>query len=139
MKIYMSYTKTDRELARKLGDRLRSDGLSVWDPGVEIFPGDNWGKSIGKALDTSDAMVVIVSPESAVNDTVRRDISFAIGNERYAWRLIPVYTPSMKAKNNADVPSVFDLVKGVRLSNSTPKSLSVAASEVSGLLRHSIE
>lgn len=65
-------------------------GLSVWTPDEELLLGDNPYLQIGDALAKSNAMVVLISPESMRSDNVRREIEYALGCERYAGRVFAV-------------------------------------------------
>ena len=90
MRAYISYAPVDAPLARELAGRLAEDGVEAWFPDRYLFPGDNWGLEIGKALEEAEAMIVLVSPEAAQSEWVRNDISYALGSLRYEDRLIPV-------------------------------------------------
>lgn len=48
----------------------------------------------GNPLRLADAMVVLVSPESAGSPFVRREIEFALESPRFAHRLIPIFLGS---------------------------------------------
>ena len=90
MKVFISHSQETKPLARQVVQALKNAGLDVWDDEHEIYPGDNWAKVTGEALEEADAMVVLLTPEALESIIVRREISFAIGNERFADRLIPV-------------------------------------------------
>jgi hypothetical protein len=88
--VFLSYDLKDSKQARQLADKLTAAGLSVWDAARELLPGDNWALKLGKALEESDAMIVLVSPESVDSPWVRREIEYAVGVPKYKGRLIPV-------------------------------------------------
>jgi hypothetical protein len=90
MKVFLSYASVDEKWAKLLRERLSHAGLAVWDPNREVLPGQDWSAKISAALRDSDAMVVLVSPQAADSDSVRREIEYALGSPRYAHRLIPV-------------------------------------------------
>lgn len=90
MQVFLSYSQKDEPLARKMMATLEQAGLDVWDAKREILPGDNWGEKIGKGLKKSDAMVVLLSPESVESPNVKRDIEYALVNRAFEQRLIPV-------------------------------------------------
>lgn len=90
MKVYLSHAEEDRDFARDLASRLEGEGIDVWFAANEILPGENVALIVGRALQNSDAMVVLVSPAAARSEWVRNEISFAIGSPRYKDRLIPV-------------------------------------------------
>ena len=89
MKLFLSYSSSDRELARGLISRLVAEGFEVWQD-EEVAPGDNWALAIGKALEESDAMIVLLSPDAAKSEWVGRDVEYALTSPRYRNRLLPV-------------------------------------------------
>ena len=42
MQVFISYSHSDSPLAARVSKALRKAGLQVWDPEVNVFPGDNW-------------------------------------------------------------------------------------------------
>jgi hypothetical protein len=90
MNVFLSYTQSDQVFAEKLRSALVSAGLSVWDISHEVLPGDNWAMKTGQALEKSDAMIVLLSPDAVKSRSVRSEIEYALGSPRYERRLIPV-------------------------------------------------
>jgi TIR domain len=90
MRIFLSYAHPDKELAKKLGSRLEEQGFEVWDPARDVLPGDNIALKVGDALETSDAVVAILSPASMKSEWVKREIQFALGDPKKEGRLFPV-------------------------------------------------
>ena len=90
MQVFISYAKSDRDWALKLSNYLKESGLEVWIDAANLFPGDNWALETGRALEICDAMVVLVSPEALQSERVRSEWQYALGNERFQGRLIPV-------------------------------------------------
>ncbi len=91
MKVFISYDYySDILLAQKVTHALEQSGLEVWDAGREILPGDNWAKKIAEALEESDAMVVLLTPEALRSEVVRWEIEYALGEKSFNRRLIPV-------------------------------------------------
>ena len=90
MKVFLSYARPDQRVANRLASSLRNAGLTVWDPEREILPGDNWAVKLGRALDRSNAMVVILSPDAIESQAVRKEIEYALASPRFRGRLIPV-------------------------------------------------
>jgi hypothetical protein len=90
MNVFISYSLEDGEFARKLISRLAKAGLEVWDAASQVSPGDNWALETGKALEKSDAMIVLISPASAKSHTVQKEIEYALTSKRFQDRLIPV-------------------------------------------------
>ena len=42
MKVFLSHSHADAPLATRVSEGLQKKGLDVWDPDVDLFPGDNW-------------------------------------------------------------------------------------------------
>src|SRR5436190_1526828 len=116
MKVFVSYSADDGEVAKEVVSRLTKAGFNVWDPSDSLYPGDNWPLEIGKALQNSDAMVVLISPKSMKSDWVRREIDYALGSPRYKGRLIPVMV-----KPARDFPWILKRLPIVRLGDDLPK------------------
>lgn len=119
MKVFLSYSSEDREIAQELASKLSKAGLDTWDPAEALFPGDNWALRIGEALEESDAMVVLISPTSVKSEHVQHEIQYALGAARYKGRLIPVVVKPTKdmpwiLKKFPTVQIGKDIVEAVR-------------------------
>jgi hypothetical protein len=90
MKVFISYAQSDEKLAAKVGDILKKSGLTVWDYRRDILPGDLWSEKASQALRDSDAMVVLLTPEAARSKQVRSEIDYALTQNTFKNRLIPV-------------------------------------------------
>lgn len=121
MKVYFSYALADRELAQKIARRLVGDDHEVFDPAVEVLPGDNWGQVIGKALATSEAMVVLLSLEAVKSPHVMQDVQFALGSPNYEGRVIPVLV-----RPTDGIPWFLDTLQKVDLRSTTDPASKVA-------------
>jgi hypothetical protein len=102
MKVFLSYAGSERQLAENIRHDLAAAGISVWDAVQEIVPGENWPKKVGKALDESNAMVVLISPEAVRSRWIKREIDYALGSPRFEGRLIPVL-----ARPTRDIPWIL--------------------------------
>ena len=91
MNVFISYSHTDEEWADMLREqlqRLGTDKIFVWDPASEISPGENWALKYGRALEQSDAVVVLLSPDSVKSDWVRHEIEYVLSSPKFRDRLI---------------------------------------------------
>ena len=109
VQVFLSYAQFDEPFAKALSSELSRRGLSVWSPWTELLPGENPWLRIGEALQKSKAMVVLVSPESVNSDNVRREIEYALGNEKYEGRLFPV-----EVRPTRDIPWILRKFKGFK-------------------------
>src|SRR5260370_35718706 len=89
MQVFISYAQKDGEFARSLSTQLAKRGLRVWLADDQVFPGDNVWSRIGEALETSRAMVGLLSTVFVRSENLRREIELALGNPNYEGRLFP--------------------------------------------------
>src|SRR6266487_333029 len=102
MKVFLSYASEDREVAKELASHLAKEKIEAWDPAEALFPGDNWALKIGKALEQSDAMVVLLSPNSVKSEWVLHELQYALSTPHYKGRVIPVVVRPTK-----DIPWIL--------------------------------
>jgi len=93
MKVFISHSQETSALAKKVSEALRLAGLDVWSD-QEILPGDNWAEKIGQALESAQAMVVLLTPDALNSPNVLWDIEYALGRKTFHKRLIPVLVGS---------------------------------------------
>ncbi len=91
MKVFLSHAQKDEALASNLANRLQKGGFDVWNEKEDISPGENWAKKMGEALDDSELMVILLTPKAMESDSIRRDIEFAIGSQKFADRVFSVF------------------------------------------------
>jgi len=116
MKVFLSYSPKDSDLAKQVTSELIKNGLEVWNAETEIFPGDNWAEKVSDALKNCDAMVVLITPESLESKTVKHEIEYALGNNSYNNRLIPVLVGSEETLSKESIPWILQKLKTIRLS-----------------------
>lgn len=108
MKVFISHAFTDSKLAKRVADTLREAGFQVWDD-TQMLPGENWAKSLGKALDESEAMVVLLTPSSVNSSNIAHEVGYALGKQEYKGRLIPVIAAPSEQLYPEEIPWVFNL------------------------------
>lgn len=116
MQVFLSYSHKDSKLAKQIAKGLVEFGLDIWNSEAEIFPGDNWAEKVSDALKDSDAMVVLITPESLKSRTVQREIEYALGNSSYSNRLIPVLVGSEEKLSEKNIPWILRRLNIIRLS-----------------------
>ena len=117
MQVFISHSHSDSPLAARVSEALRRTGLKVWDPGVNLLPGDNWAAQVGRALEESDAMVVLLTPNSISSPHVQAEITYALGSKSYSHRLIPVAVGGREQLLRREVPWIVRRLPWVELSN----------------------
>ena len=117
MKVYLSHAHSDERLAEKLSRILEDAGLQVWDAAREIMPGDNWAATLGNALQESQAMVVLVTPDAMRSKWVRWEIEYALGQTRFRECRIPVFVGDPDDLEKEDVPWILRRLKVINLTD----------------------
>jgi len=106
MKVFISHARRDSQFAKKLGDELAQAGLEVWTDD-QIYPGDNWAKITGQALEQSDAMIAVVTRDALESGPLKEDIQFALTSKNYGGRVIPVVVDMKTIEAGNDVPWIL--------------------------------
>jgi hypothetical protein len=91
--VFISYSSNNISYADGLQLALESAGHSVWRDVRSIVGGDYWEPEIFRAIDNANAVVVIVSTESAASTWVREEITLTsrlLGGPGKVKRLIPL-------------------------------------------------
>ncbi len=115
MKVFLSHLSTDKDLVQKISNELKKWGMDLWDDTYEIYPGDNWAQVTSEALEESQAMIVLLTPESLDSKWIRWAIEFALRNVAYKQRLIPVLVGDPKRFEQEKIPWIFKHLKVVNL------------------------
>ncbi|MEH2247114.1 toll/interleukin-1 receptor domain-containing protein [Nostoc sp.] len=89
MKVFISHSSKDTKLVKQIVDALRNADFQVWND-TQIFPGDNWAQLIANELRESDAMVVLLTPNSVDSPYINAEVGYALGEQGYKGRVIPV-------------------------------------------------
>ena len=90
MQVFISYAAEDAKWAATVAKWLARAKVRFFFDREEIYPGDNRPLTIGQALEASQGMVVLVSPNYVASEVAKADLQFALVRSQYAWRLFPV-------------------------------------------------
>ena len=115
MKVFVSHSHADSELAARVSKALRNEGLDVWDPDLNLLPGDNWAAEVARALEESEAMVVLMTANALNSPWVKREMEYALGAKRYSNRLIPVAVGDRESIPAHDIPWIIRRLPWVEL------------------------
>jgi hypothetical protein len=84
---FLSYSRADRDTARSLAEALENRGRSLWVDWEGIPPTAEWMQEIREAIQRSDAIVFVLSPDSATSRVCGVEIEQALMEGK---RIIPV-------------------------------------------------
>ena len=112
--VFLTYSLRDERAAAKIRNELCRSGLNVWWD-WESGRKPEWAFEVGRALEASDSMIVLVSPHAMTSDLVTRELEYAITNERFRNRLFPVVIqPTREMPGYFSLLPMFDLTKDRR-------------------------
>lgn len=100
MRVFLSYSTIDKKFVKRLHDALTSREIDVWTD-ESIAPGQSWTEAIKSAVESSDAIVAVLSPASAKSAAVSSELALAL-SDRWSGKgkpIIPVLAAPTK-----DVP-----------------------------------
>ena len=109
--IYISYAHADHRLAQGLAEELRRAHFEPWLDQETLEPGENWAKALGKALESSDAIVFLVSKSFLRSPNALNEWDFAISSPKHAGRVLPVLTPGTTI---ASAPWILKHIQHIR-------------------------
>lgn len=130
MKVFLSYSSTDRELADRLRERLAREGFEVWSD-RELAAGESWVQGIEAAVRAADAILVLVGPQERNDEAQRFTWSAAL---QASWEdesrpLLPIVV------GNAELPAFLKARQAIRLQTASDPDLDRAAAAISQVLR----
>lgn len=88
--VFLSHSNLDRQFATELATVLRRHGVPVWFSVTNILGAQQWQDEIGDALRRCDWFAVILSPQSAESMWVKRELSFALEQNRFENKIVPI-------------------------------------------------
>lgn len=106
--VYISYNSRDTTIAQSISAGLRSMGHNVTLDVDALIPGQDWRANLRSALETSDAVVAIISENSLSAQYVMTEVGAARALKKI---LVPIVVGSM------DFPLVIQDIFSVRLSD----------------------
>ena len=102
--IFISYSRKDIGFVRKLAADLETAGYDVWWDLTDLRGGDDWLRVIPSAIEKSDFIVVVLSPNSVISDWVKKEYTQALSSGK---KIIPL----MLARSN--VPFALNTINYV--------------------------
>src|SRR5262245_52291628 len=86
-KFFVSYARKDQQFVLTLARDLLAAGANLWVDQFDIRGGDEWDRAVENAIQTSEGMLVVLSPDATASDNVRNEFSYALDTKK---RVIPV-------------------------------------------------
>ena len=78
LSVFISYSRSDVVFVTDLADRLREAGCKVWHDISQLRGGQTWASEIDRAVRDSDALIVVLSPDSIASEWVQKETLLAM-------------------------------------------------------------
>ena len=92
--LFISYSRKDFEVARKLTEAFNGQGLDFWIDWAGIPPTVDWWNEIQKGIEEADIFLFLLSPDSVQSKVCKQEVEHAVKNGK---RLIPLVVRDIKA------------------------------------------
>lgn len=113
--VFLSHAHQDREFASSVAEILRRHGVPVWYRPTNVLGAQQWHDEIGAALERCDWFIVILSPAAVESKWVKRELVYALLENQYDNRVIPLlYKPCAYKQLAWDLRSIqaIDFTEG---------------------------
>jgi TIR domain len=84
---FLSYARTNQEIALRFADDLIEAGVSVWVDQYDILPSQHWDQAVETALRGCRGMLVMLSPASVASPNVADEVAVALDSGK---QVVPV-------------------------------------------------
>ena len=88
--VFVSHSSQDRRFVLRLVRALKRHKIKYWYSATHIAGAKQWHDEIGRALGRCEWFLVVLTPQSVRSAWVKRELLFALSQERYNERIIPV-------------------------------------------------
>lgn len=86
-KVFISYSRKDKDFVRRLNDSLEAGGVDVWVDWEGIPLSSDWMAEITRAIEGADAFLFIISPDSTSSKVCSDELALGI---KYNKKLVPI-------------------------------------------------
>jgi hypothetical protein len=88
--VFLSHSTADASFVSGLAETLRRHGVPVWYSSTNIIGAQQWHDEIGTALRRCDWFLLVLSPASVQSMWVKRELHFALQQQRFSDKIVPV-------------------------------------------------
>jgi hypothetical protein len=99
--VFLSHSHTDIKLVERLAKELRRHGVPAWYNERGIIGAQQWLDEIGAALERCDSFVLLLTPDAVASKWVKHEVTFALNDDRYQGRVIPLMVKTCHFKKLA--------------------------------------
>ena len=88
--VFLSHSHQDHKLTVRLAKTLQQHNVPSWYSERNIVGAQQWVDEIGAALDRCDWLVVLLTPAAVESKWVKRELMYALDEDRYEGRIVPL-------------------------------------------------
>jgi hypothetical protein len=100
----------DQDFAMNLTNMLRRHGVPVWYSRTNILGAQQWHDEIGAALQRCDWFLLVLSPNAVGSIWVKRELIFALQQNRFENRIVPLLYQACDVERLSWVLPVFQMI-----------------------------
>jgi hypothetical protein len=86
--VFISYSRKDSDLARRLNLKLQEAGKTTWFDQESISKGVDFEKEIFNGIDACDNFVFIISPDAVASEYCEREVDYAVSQNKRILTLL---------------------------------------------------
>lgn len=86
--IFISYSRSDSDFVDRLEADLRARDFQVWVDRQRVEGGQDWAEMIQRAIERSEYLLVVLSPDAVASEWVKKEIGFAQSSGKYVIPLL---------------------------------------------------
>lgn len=112
--IFISYSRKDIAFVRQLAGDLEKAGYDVWWDLTDLRGGDDWPRVIPAAIESSQYVIVVLSPNSAISDWVAKEYTQALDLRK---KIIPIMLAPSRVPFALNTINYVNFVSGEYVDN----------------------
>src|SRR3974377_217745 len=85
--VFISYARANKTFVQRLHDALQGHGRKAWVDWKDIPPSAGWIEEIFQAIEGSDTVILVVSPEFAAAAMCAKEVAHATEHNK---RIVPI-------------------------------------------------
>jgi len=132
-RVFLSYSSIDRKLVREFAKGLEKNGISNWFDEMHINPGEDWVRTIEKALDSSDFIVFFMSQNSMQRGFVQKELNIAFNRMSTMQINQPFILPILLDKGA--IPGMPPLLRSIQWLDATDGNIPEAINRLSEVIK----
>ena len=108
LEVFISYSRSDSDLARKINEQLQELGKTTWFDQESIATGTDFQQEIYRGIESSDNFLFIISPKSVNSPYCADEVEYA---QRLNKRFVTILHRSLSEEDRRKQPSALASVQ----------------------------